>query len=357
MIKQISHTSITPTIRNTLKNISSTATESVPKKITGQDILFFRQYIFSKGLELKTTQEEIQQLFKLEGEEFFNSAFEFLFKKLGIPECLKPQILEIPMAESIGMAYNYAQNLLIRNSNAPKATKVETYSYIRHELQHMVQNFEMFRHKTLAEKLIPFYAETLTNTQIPIVDNNARNVSLEELKKFGVPQEWLVFYKKLKDLLKDNNEKEYKKTLESYRTELFNANIEEYKNFRNIVIKEMGELKEGSRAERRAEKFYNNMVNSNIDITSGNIHAGEYNYDIRENEAIIAGEVAYNDASCHLGKKETCYISRIKLKSQEAVENMQKDEKVSKEMMEKTEELKKQNLFSSSKDFADYLFD
>lgn len=354
MIKVLPKTNVVSKIQQTAKSLP--AITEIPKKVSGQDLLIFRQYIFSKGLALSTTQQEIQNLFKLEGEEFFNASFEFLFQKLGVPEVLKPQVVEMPMNKEFGMAYDFSQNLLIKNTNAPKATKLETYSMIRHELQHMIQNFEIFRHKEIGEKAIDFHAEIISNAQMQNVDYNARNLSMEQLQEMGFPKEALAFYAMLKTPLESNNEEEYLKLLEESKTELMENNKTNYINFRNLIVSEMGYLKEGTRAERRAEKFYNNMIN-NIYGANDDVHAGKYSYDVRENEAFIAQDVAMRDAEHHLSGRNDCYIANIKEQTEKILENLKENEKVSNELIETTKELQKTSIFNSPKEYADYLFD
>lgn len=60
MIKAITSSNITPTIKQTTQKLLPNLAESAPKKVTQADLLMFRQYVFSKGLELKTTAEEIK---------------------------------------------------------------------------------------------------------------------------------------------------------------------------------------------------------------------------------------------------------------------------------------------------------
>lgn len=358
MIKVIPRTNAISNISQTAKETLPKITKSVLKKASAIDVLLFRQYLFSKNFELQTAQEEIQSLFKLEGEEFFNASFEFLFKKLGVPECLKPGIVEAPLNEKIGMAYDYSQNYLIKNPNAPEATKLETYFYIRHELQHMIQNFEMYRHKGLGEKIISFYVEKLAESQVQFIDNYAKNVSIEQMENLGYPPEAISYYKNLKFLLENNNEEEYLKVLEQGKAELIEDNTRNLQNFRSLIINEMGFLKEGSRAERRAEKFYNDTVNNNYSNADGEIHSGKYSYDIRENEAFIAQEVAMLEALRHLSGENKCFIAYAKQRGEKDIEKLKNSETMTEEFKETIENFKTtSSIFDSPKALADYLFD
>ena len=41
-----------------------------------------------------------------------SKTYDFLLKKMGVPDSLKPQIVSVPQNERIGMAYNFLNNQL-----------------------------------------------------------------------------------------------------------------------------------------------------------------------------------------------------------------------------------------------------
>lgn len=364
MIKAITSSNITPTIKQTTQKLLPNLAESAPKKVTQTDLLMFRQYVFSKGLELNTTAEEIKQLFELDGDEFFNASFEFLFKKLGVPEVLKPEIGEVSLPETAGMAYDPAQNKILKNVNAPKVNKATTYSFIRHELQHFLQNLAVLRHKDIGEKAANIYAEMLAQAELQVYDNYSKNQTLEEIQLIGFSEEVMNNFITLKNLIENNDEEAYTNKLKEIYTELVRECTIQHNNFRNLVIKEMGYLKENTREENRAKKFFNEFlkVNNQVGLPSymkedGSVHAGEYSYDIRENEALIAQDVALLDVNRHLQNENTCYIKHIK----QAIDNMlaKKDEnkKQLEQIVETSKEVHEKNGLKSAKDLADYLFE
>lgn len=355
MVKSVTCSTIIHNIKAPAQKLLPPASKIKPKKIRSNDILFFRQYIFSKGLQIQTTEAEIQKLFQLEGDDFFIASFEFLFNKLGIPQSLKPQIVELPQSNEVGMAYEFCNNWIIKNPNAPKATKIETYSFIRHELQHMLQNLDIMRHKQIGETAVKTYSELLTNNQMIMIENNIRNVPIEVLKLQGQPKETLTEYQLLKNLLQENKESEFKEYIEKIRQLILEQNITRIGNFRNLVLNEMGYLKEGSRAERRAEKFFNN-INNNYFQENGKVHTGKYSTDVREAEAIIAGEVALDDIKHYLGE-DTCYIKKLKSQFEDLINNKEKYKEQIEQICESTDELVKKESINSVKEYADYLFD
>ena len=89
---------------------------SVPKTLTEIDALNFRTYIHAKTFDFKATQEELNALFKFDGDEFFVKTYDFFIKKLGISENLKPPVINQPAHQSVGMTYDFCQNLITRNS-------------------------------------------------------------------------------------------------------------------------------------------------------------------------------------------------------------------------------------------------
>ncbi len=364
MIKPVTSSNITPNIKQTTQKLLPKIAESVPKKPTTTDLLMFRQYIFSKGLELKTTAEEIKQLFKLEGDEFFNASFEFLFKKLGVPEVLKPDIGVTSLPETAGMAYDFTQNRIFKNINAPKVNKETTYSFIRHELQHFLQNLTILRHKEIGKKAVNIYAKMLAEAELQTFDNWSRTQSIKEIQHYGFPKEVIKTFVTLKNLIKNNDEEGYTNKLKEIYADLVEEYTAQLNDFRNLVIKEMGYIKENTREENRAKKFFNDFLKTNAKPgianymeEDGKIHVGKYSYDVRENEAIIAQEVALRDLKKHLENKNTCYIEDQKKIIANLETKKDENQKQLEEIKETVNEVVSQNKIKTAKELADYLFD
>lgn len=356
MIKVLEQRLATPVTRQTKKNLLPIA-EHVTKKVSERDIFLFRQYLFSKKFELKMDQDELKKIFELDGDEFFNASFDLIYKKLGLPQTLKPKVVNMPMNEVYAMAYDCSQNFLIKNINMPKLSKIQIYSFIRHELQHMLQNIEVYRHRELGEKIIKFYAEAVAKAQAELVDKQVRNFSMEELQQSGLPKELLDFYVILKECISNNNEEEYLKHLNDYRTSVFATSIDNNQKFREIIIKEMGFLPKGSKAESRAEKFYENKINPYTENILESINIGKYLNDVREREAIIAQDVAILDVIKHLQGVNLCYINCARKTEEDFDEYLEKNEEKALEYNNALAELKKQKNVNSLRDLADYFFD
>lgn len=356
MIKVLEQRLATPVTRQTKKNLLPIV-EHVTKKVSERDIFLFRQYLFSKKFELKMDHDELKKIFELDGDEFFNASFDLIYKKLGLPQTLKPKVVNIPLNESYAMAYDCSQNFLIKNINRPELSKIQIYSFIRHELQHMLQNIEIYRHRELGEKIIKFYAEAVAKAQVELIDNQAHNLSMEELQQAGLPKELLDFYVILKECISNNNEEEYLKQLNDFKTVFLNKSIENNKKFRESIIKEMGFLPKGSKAESRAEKYYDNMINSYAKDLLGRVNIGKYLNDVREKEAIIAQEVAIFDVLKQLADENYCYINCARKNEEVFEEFLQKNEEEALEYNSARAEIKKCKKINSVKDLADYFFD
>ena len=356
MIKVLEQRLATPVTRQTKKNLLPIV-EHVTKKVSERDTFLFRQYLFSKKFELKMDQDELKKIFELDGDEFFNASFDLIYKKLGLPQNLKPTIINMPLHESYAMAYDCSQNFLIKNINMPKLSKIQIYSFIRHELQHMLQNIEIYRHEELGEKIIKFYAEAVAKAQVELIDNQAHNLSMEELQQAGLPKELLDFYAVLKKCISNKNEEEYLKHLNDYRTSVFATSIDNNQKFREIIIKKMGFLPKGSKAESRAEKFYENMINPYTENILESLNIGKYLNDVREKEAITAQEVAIFDVLKQLADENYCYINCARKNEEVFEEFLQKNEEEAVEYNSALAEIKKCKKINSVKDLADYFFD
>ena len=128
----------------------------------------------------------------------------------------------------------------------------------------------------------------LAEAELQTFDNWSRTQSIKEIQHYGFPKEVIKTFVTLKNLIKNNDEAGYTNKLKEIYADL----VEE--NFRNLVIKEMGYIKENTREENRAKKFFNDFLKTNAKPgianymeEDGKIHAGKYSYDVRENEAII----------------------------------------------------------------------
>lgn len=329
--------------------------EPVQKKaVPIMDKLFFEQYMFAKKLSLKTSNEEIKNLFKLEGDNFLIEAYKFLLEKMGVPETLRPQIVSVPQNEKVGMAYNFISNQLMLNPNRPNANKVEMYGLLRHEFQHLLQNLEVFRNLEIKEEVITAYSKKALEMDLMSVDYIAKNFSLDQIREAGYNDEALKLYAELKDILQKEGEGKFSQKIKNLAEESIPEYKQRYSVLSDLVIKEMGPLKQGSREANRSVKFFNEIFS---DLSywkkDGSVHTGKYITDVRENEALIAGDVAIADIKAILDNEKSCYIQRLKKNVDVLKEQAKNQEKNADEILETSKEI---NEKFSPKEYIDYLF-
>jgi len=330
---------------------ASVASENV-RKFTLIDKFIARTYFHTKTLDFKTSQEEINALFKFEGDEFFKKAYDFLCSKLAIPEKLKPQLVEMPRQERVIMLYDLTSNIIIKNTNASKQSKIEMFSNLRHELQHFIQNMNILRTEGIGEQAVEQYSKIVAKNRRLYVDAEVRNITLEQLK-VSYDEQTLEYYKYLKDLLK-NNQNDYKAELENLEQIFENNTRPEIQAFRELVLNEMPQIKAGTTMAKRSEKMLNAVVSSYFK-DDGSVNAGKYVYDIMENEAILAGQVA--ELKTHPPDEKFCYIQNMKKgikQLKEQLENEQNTE-ICNELVE-TAAQKAQDL-GGFKGLISYLYD
>lgn len=343
-----------------VKNIGSKVVEKITsepvqkKAISVMDKIFFEQYMFARNLSLKTTNDEIKKLFELNGDEFLFGAYDFLLKKMGVPESLRPQIVSVPQNEKIGMAYSFVSNQLILNPNNKKNSNIEIYGLLRHEFQHLLQNIDIFRNLEIKDDAIDLYTKKTIEINLLNIKHMVKNLSFEQLKELGYNEEALNFYKELKEIYQNGGEEKLTQKL----NELAEESIPEFKDkfnaFSDLVIKEMGPLKQGSREAGRSVKFFKEIFNDfSYWKPDGSVHLGKYVTDVRENEALISQEIAVSDAKSALENEKSCYIQTIKKNVDTLKQQINDNEQGAKEMVESSKEI--HNKYSL-KEYIDYLF-
>ncbi len=322
---------------------------SVPKTLTEIDALNFRTYIHAKTFDFKATQEELNALFKFDGDEFFVKTYDFFIKKLGISENLKPPVINQPAHQSVGMTYDFCQNLITRNPNSLEQGKNAIFGQIRHELQHFIQNMNILRTENIGEEAVDFYSELIANQKIMNTDYMVKNIPLEQVDETVQSN-----FKILKDLLK-NNPNGYENELKAGKKLIADDMKIQLQTFRNLVVQEMGLIKADTKSAKRSEKMLGEMLKEKgYWKDDGSMHLGRYSFDIRENDAMLAQGIA--QLKLLPPEQKYCYVQLIK-QQQGAFEQLSKNDSNNKEvaeLLETTEEMyKKFNL----KELISYLFD
>lgn len=304
--------------------------ETAAKTVSDADRMAFKGYVFQRNLNLKITADEIKKLFKYEGEEYQQKAFEFLLNKMNIPRELTPQIMYGGEGTDIGMAYNWALNAVIFNKEAKNILydKTNFITFLRHELQHWMQNMKCLTHETKGDKFAKKLAEKIFYGSVQNFENQIKNADIEKLKTI-YPQDFIQDIVYLKSCLKNNATAEYEQYLKEL-TKTWQYTFEnQLDNLRNTAIEKIGITKAGTKEAKRAEKMIQETL-SDIGYfeEGGKVNMGKFYIDCRENEALAAQDALLQQIKAFQGEK-FCYLRDIKeqAKNPDAIETFEKIDK------------------------------
>lgn len=160
----------------------------VCKNLTKLDKVSIQEYINFKHHRLGITAEDIAELSKYNNdrEEFLLASYEFLTKKMGFSQDIRPSLYFLPISAQTPMAYSPVENIIIVDTaQCSTFNSTQLFSGLRHELQHYVQNTNILRHETLAPKAIDSMVEKYTDAQRLATANLVGNNTMESLVSSG----------------------------------------------------------------------------------------------------------------------------------------------------------------------------
>lgn len=240
-------------------NLAAKLTEVIPdtkvcKNLTKLDKRAFNVYAISKKYALGVTPQDINELSKFDGGEFVVQSYEFLCKKMGIPQSIRPPVVPTKIEGEMLMAYSPAVNLIAYDPNKiSNFGKHKVFSMIRHEFQHFLQNTQILRHEIIGKKSVDLY----TKNFIEANKNSAKCIA-EKYSKEDIVEAYLSSRDentgrllKVKEFLDNNNTDGFNKLFddlgEVYRKELV--------QLRANTISVLGEIKEDSSLTPKIQKY------------------------------------------------------------------------------------------------------
>ena len=293
----------------------------VSKGLTQLDKNCFQSYVYSMKFKLGTTAQEIQNLCKLQGEDFVNGAYELLTKKMGIPDEIKPPLIPQEQSPVAPMRYLFNYNAITRNPDLSNLSQAEVFNGLRHELQHFKQNMDIFRHEKLGEKVVDIHVNGLVESQKAVIKHLLASMSPEELAQNGylASEDAYNMVVRCKKHLENNDIAAFDKEFESMAP----AFRQEVSAFRQKVVNSMGLIKENTKEAQRAEHYFDDFQNINYFDTNGGVDYAKYMASGIEQEALLAGERAGFEFS-----GEGCMVKFSRNKFKEAA--FSQDEEVQK---------------------------
>ena len=283
------------------------------KNITYLDAIATQSYIKSIPFRLKTTMAEINELKKLEGSEFILKSYLFLCKKLGFSENVRPgfNIVE-DIANEGKMFYSPILNVIFcKAKEIEQFPKDEVFAFIRHELQHFIQNTSALRHETYGEKavevMVQSYKINESNSFIAVI----KNYTDEQLDVIFKESPETVFILK-------NFRKLYEKGQTQAIDELLEAHSQQYRSdvlkVQEHLKRELGVISKNSPLSEKIQQDFVALHSSNYYNADASIDYKKYFSSEFEVEAGLAQSAA-NFAFKNSSECEMKLIKDMMLKS------------------------------------------
>lgn len=284
------------------------------KDLTQLDAASMQAYVLAKPYTIKISQEEVDNLKKLDGVDFILESYDFLTKKLGLSEEIRPylNIIENINAE-LKMAYMPVNNIILCSKNKViSASKENIFAMLRHELQHYIQNISALRHETYGEKaiekLVEKYKKQEKMTIINLFKMQSEEQTIENLKDHP---EALAEYKMYKSIYESGDEEKFDK--------LFDANAQRYREemqrIQEKIKKELGVIPASNPLSKTIKANFENLINPKYMKKDGSVNYAKYFKSPIEIEAMNA----QNAAVISLAPNE-CGIKIMKLSTLESLD-------------------------------------
>ncbi len=286
----------------------------VCKNLTEADKKAFHAYLVLKKFTMGISPEEVKQLEKFDGDDFILNSYEFLTKKLGLDESVRPVLMFYPIANQSKMAYVPLQNIIfVDKAKLNDLKKGEIFGYIRHELQHYLQNSSVLRHETYGKMALDEYTKSFISAQRQLMEQNFLKMSADELINSGMlaSEDSLAKIEYLKTLYAKNDTQAidafYKEMGEGYRGEL--------EAIRDVIINKFGVIKDDSAQTEKIGKYFDEFKSSGYYNADGTIDTLKYLNSGIELEALSTQSMASSEFF------NICPVREIKNEMLEAVKD------------------------------------
>lgn len=286
-------------------------TEVIPntkacKNLTPLDKNCFHSYVYSLKYKSGITQEEINKIFNLDGMDFLKACYDFIVRKLNIPENLRPPaVIGELSSKDLSMAYEPGKEMITISPNIFNSTKTQIFGCLRHEFQHYMQNLSVYRHEKIGKEAVEFWSKDILEKEKALLEPLYKKTD-DELKALGYNGDAFKEIKKMQDLYL-NNRTAYDKIYE----DCAKRNAESLTDIRNRAIQEMGIVKEGTKEAKRAEIFFKEFKEQANQSSSyynpdGSLNMKKYLSTAIEQDAYSAGDRWKADA------EGSCYLKTLK---------------------------------------------
>lgn len=277
----------------------------VCKNLRNIDRAAFHSYVNSRGYKMGVTLDEVEALEKFDGMDFVNKSYEFLINKLGMNKSICPSLAPTKFT-AYEMAYSYLENIIYYNVDKIKnLNKSQLFSSLRHEMQHMNQNYMILRHETYGPLAVDAFTKKSVAESKIYINELVKSNSMDKLEKRFANSEDVngkMMYEILKSI-KNGDEKRYNELFdiigESYRQSLM--------ELRAQIIDNFGVIKSDSALTNKVETYYKDFADIGYYKDNGEIDYNKYFASFIESDAIAAQTMAQFEFS-----KEPCFMKFLK---------------------------------------------
>lgn len=287
----------------------------VAKNLTQLDRNAFSYYIYARKFPNGITAEDIKSISKFEGSEFMIQAYELLTKKLGLSPDIRPPFSGVPQIKGDALgAYMPTTNMIVvdmQKIQNLKISKGNIFGFIRHELQHFLQNAAVLRHETIGEQAIEKMRTNYINAEKATAINAVKMVPMEQLEQiFANNPEALTLIRMVKDCL----EKGTPEDLEPYYEKMGKEYTQNLINLRHKLIDKLGLIKKDSNQTKKIQGYFNEFDKVGYYNPDGQINLAKYLQSRTEQEAMVSqlqAQFEYSQEPCFMHYAKTEFLKSL----------------------------------------------
>ena len=287
----------------------------VAKNLTQLDRNAFSYYIYARKFPNGITAEDIKSISKFEGSEFMIQAYELLTKKLGLSPDIRPPFSGVPQIKGDALgAYMPTTNMIVvdmQKIQNLKISKGNIFGFIRHELQHFLQNAAVLRHETIGEQAIEKMRTNYINAEKATAINAVKLVPMEQLEQiFANNPEALTLIRRVKDCL----EKGTLEDLEPYYEKMGKEYTQNLINQRHKLIDKLGLIKKDSNQTKNIQWYFNEFDKIGYYNSDGQVNLAKYLKSKIEQEAILSqlqAQFEYSQEQCFMHYAKTEFLKSL----------------------------------------------
>lgn len=287
----------------------------VAKNLTQLDRNAFSYYIYARKFPNGITAEDIKSISKFEGSEFMIQAYELLTKKLGLSPDIRPPFSGVPQIQGDALgAYMPTTNMIVvdmQKIQNLKISKGNIFGFIRHELQHFLQNAAVLRHETIGEQAIEKMRTNYINAEKATAINAVKMVPMEQLEQiFANNPEALTLIRRVKDCL----EKGTLEDLEPYYEKMGKEYTQNLINLRHKLIDKLGLIKKDSNQTKKIQGYFNEFDKIGYYNSDGQVNLAKYLQSRTEQEAMVSqlqAQFEYSQEPCFMHYAKTEFLKSL----------------------------------------------